>query len=256
MSSVASISAPTVIAGTDLVDSLALDAQVELIVDRINQVIAAMGEARTATNSLADGAVRWRAFSTRAKQILSDLVDHLATLYRAYSTRWTDLPVADGGGYVSVGGGFFSGYSADPSTNTWVYTMPGEAPAPFLLRLLIRHFAAATPTATATITLSGSRSESWVLNPAPGAAVERTLTIIVQAGDVLTINFIPGDEFTGDTDFPTDRDRFPYRPRYRACGAFQFDWLSYMPLTPLTLATADGDGITTSDDADIGVEFP
>ena len=42
---------------------------------------------------------------------------------------------------------------------------------------------------------------------------------------------IPGQEFTADTDFPLfESERFPYRPRYRACGAFQFDWLSYIPL--------------------------
>lgn len=246
---------PTTPAGTDSVSGLALDGVIAEIVAKINELVIAIGQAHDEQDMLADGAVRWRAFSVRAKTILGDMIAHLGELYLAYTTRWTVLPVPDGGPYAASSGGFFSGYSADPSSNTWVFTMPGEAPARFRVRILVRHFAAADPTATAKITLSGSRSQTWVLNPAPGAAVVRTLEFNVVAGDVLMIYFVPGDEFTGDTDFPNfDIERFPYRPRYRACGAFQFDWLSYIPLEAMVLATSSRAAITTESNHDIEVE--
>jgi hypothetical protein len=247
MSDITPISVPTVEEGTDRVDTLALDAQFALVVEKINEVIIAVAKVREEADTMADGIAHWRTFSARAKRILSTMVDHLVELYEAYDTRWTDLPVLPGTDYGVVGGGQFDGYSADPSSNTWTYTLPGETPALFVLRLLVRHYAAATPAATATITLTGSRTQSWVLNPDPTEMVTQTIQTIVQAGDVLTIEFTPGDEFTGNTDFPVDdlAGRFPYRPRYRACGAFQFDWLSYVPYTPPVLATEDYDALTT-----------
>ena len=62
------------------------------------------------------------------------------------------------------------------------------------------------------------------------SSVDKTLEIAVQAGDVITITYdVPdGDAaFTAKTDYPEDDDRFPYTPRYREAGAFQFDWLSF-----------------------------
>lgn len=261
MSSVVPIATPAVASGDDYVDSLALDAQFALVVDRLNTLIAAMGRVRDETNQLADGAVRWRMFSTRAKQVLTDLVTNLGLLYqRAGEERWTTLPVPDGEAYTAgTEPGFAGGFDAEPPSNSWSIVMPGATGASYRLRLRVRHFAAGDPISTVEMALSGSRSQTWTLNPSPGEAVDRTITTRVYAGDVVTFTFVAGTEFAVDTDMPDPEigGRFPYRPRYRACGAFQFDWLSYIQRSgEAILITSDGQDIVTSDDSYVGVDLP
>lgn len=230
MSSVSPIATQITPSGTDLVSALALDAQIALIVNKINELIVAMGTMREATDSLADGVVVWRMFSARAKQVLSDLVTNLGLIYqRSTATRWTTLPVTDGVDYVAEGDDFFSGVTPAPSTQTWSIEMPGDTQVPFRARMLIRHFAAPSPSATVQVTQSGSVSQVWDLNPAPmEVALSRVLEFTAYGGDIITVTFVPGDQFTGRVAFPQNREaRFPYRPRYRAVGALQFDWMAF-----------------------------
>lgn len=230
MSSVAVIAAQTTPDGADRVSALALDAQIALIVSKINTLIVAMGRMRETTNALADGVAMWRAFSTRAKQVLSDLVTNLGLIYqRSGAARWTTLPVPDGVAYTDAGGGFFDGYTPVPASQTWTIAMPGDPQVPYRMRMLVRHFAAPSPAATVQVSQSGSTTQTWDLNTGLMlSAVSRVLEFTVYGEDVITVTFVAGTEFTGRVAFPQNREaRFPYRPRYRASGALQFDWMAF-----------------------------
>lgn len=247
MSSVDHIGTLTVPAGEDRISAVALDGLLALLTSRINHLIIAMGRLRDADDTLKDGCARWRTFSARAKVEIESLVEYLSVLYEeSGATRWSDLPVPDGVAYTAAGSDWFSGFTADPASLTWTVTLPGEAAARYRLRMLVRHLAAEDPTQTIRISLSGSRSEVLFINDEDGPQ-DDIVEADVQGGDVLTIEFDAGTSFSSLTALPADSDRFPYRPRYRASGAFQFDWLGFVPLTSGTYITEDGDVLITED---------
>lgn len=76
-------------------------------------------------------------------------------------------------------------------------------------------------------------SEASELGQFSPITIDETLDISVRGGDIFVISYdVPDGEasFTAETDYNIDDDsRFPYFPRYKDAGAFQFDWLSLRP---------------------------
>lgn len=81
MSSVAYLTAPTVPAGSDCVHARQLDALLKAIVDRINQLIAALNVMRDGDHAwIKERSVRWRMFSEDARRELRVIIAALKTM--------------------------------------------------------------------------------------------------------------------------------------------------------------------------------
>lgn len=101
MSSVDDLVAPTVPAGTGLVNAQALDAQFRTLVDQINALIAALGRSREATrNELADRSVRWRMVAETTRTQIQHIVGLVRELRDTFTTT-INTPL--GGGPVIPG---------------------------------------------------------------------------------------------------------------------------------------------------------
>lgn len=94
MTSVAPITPPVVPAGTDRVNSAALDGVIGQIVARTNQLIAAVAIMRQANDRFADGTVEWRMFSDTCIGAIREILTVLHQVRAQYTDNWIPLLAA------------------------------------------------------------------------------------------------------------------------------------------------------------------
>lgn len=152
MSSVAPLVAPTVAAGTGLVDARALDAAFAAIQAKINELIAAINRWTDGTNQVADAQVRLRMLAATTVQSITDAVAAIASLREQIGDgidttqqRTNNRPLPSG--YIRVQTGVPSGRN-DLSDSIRggrsfdrrpVIIVPGEAGRLYRVRMWVRH---------------------------------------------------------------------------------------------------------------------
>lgn len=88
MSSVAPVTAPTVLSGDGRVNAQALDATIADIVDAVNTIAAVWQSAHDGNQRLADKGVGPQTFSVDFSRALQDLINTIAKIRRQYGDNW------------------------------------------------------------------------------------------------------------------------------------------------------------------------
>jgi hypothetical protein len=173
----AQLSAPTIGPGAGRVNARALDAQLRLVVQRVNELIAALGAIRGSDNLLLDRSVRWRSLSQGCR----DMIQHVASLmqeikdfrealnfftYRG-SHMWTPVNPAEVTKDQHTLRAGTRGSAPTENSDTQIVTFPGVPGLQYRVSLRIRHLLSSCWLRDNTLPANRVWTESPGLYPLP-----------------------------------------------------------------------------------------